>query len=96
MKKRKECFLLTSPENVPQKDGNGSYNTDSPTPTGNRIPAILQKRTDLSSPLVTLSDFHKGGLSLWETVNGSSTGMGIGMSKPLVSHYLTKLFSLKI
>ena len=43
---QKVCYLLTSPEKSQQKPGNGSYNTDSHTPTGKNIPAILKPSTD--------------------------------------------------
>ena len=44
--KRKLPYLETSPEKFQQMLGNGSCNTDSPTPTGNRIAAILLPKKD--------------------------------------------------
>ena len=58
-----ECFLLTSREWLTQKDGNGSSNMDSPTPTGKTKLAILLSPTGLCSqcqeqtPFSQLVDF---------------------------------------
>lgn len=41
-----KCYLLTSPEKFQQERGNGSSNTDSPTPTGKNVSAILKKKED--------------------------------------------------
>lgn len=48
-------YLETSQEKFQQKDGSGSYSTGCPTPTGSRLPAILQPKTDSSSPTETPS-----------------------------------------
>ena len=48
--KRKLPYLETSPEKFQQMLGNGSCNTDSPTPTGSRIAAILLPKNVSSSP----------------------------------------------
>ena len=62
MTMKKQCFLTTSQEKFQQKDGNGSSNTDSPTPTGKNTPAILLRTTDLyslsGSQLNSLSEDH--------------------------------------
>jgi hypothetical protein len=50
MMAQKVCSLLTSPEKSQQEPGNGSSNTDSPTPTGNNTAVILQPRNGLSLP----------------------------------------------
>lgn len=46
-----KSFLLTSPEKFQQKPGNGSSNTDSPTPIGNHTSAILVPMVDWLSKL---------------------------------------------
>jgi hypothetical protein len=50
MMQKKLSFLETSPEKFRQKVGSGSYSTGCPTPTGSPTPAILQPKTDSSSP----------------------------------------------
>jgi len=45
----KQCYLVTSPEKFQQQLGSGSSNTASPTPTGSRLPAILQPKNASSS-----------------------------------------------
>jgi len=44
-----KVYLLTSPEKFHQKDGDGSSNGGSPTPTGNLLLAILRPKEELSS-----------------------------------------------
>jgi hypothetical protein len=46
---KKVPYLETSPVTYQQTGGNGSSNTGCPTPTGNRIAAILQPQKDSSS-----------------------------------------------
>lgn len=47
------CYLLTSPEKFHQARMSGSSSLVSRGPTGKTIPAILKKKCDWSSPLVT-------------------------------------------
>lgn len=54
---KKVPFLLTSPEKSQQEPGNGSSNTDSPTPTGKTIAAILQPKKDSTSVSQTSVQF---------------------------------------
>lgn len=44
-----KCYLLTSPEKFQQQHGNGSSNTDSHTPTGKTVAAILRSLDASSS-----------------------------------------------
>jgi hypothetical protein len=95
MIKKRIAFLETSPDKSQPSAGDGSSNTDSPTPTGRRIAAILKPKTDSSLPMESLSDFHKEEVSVWETANGSTTATDMLTVKLSVGNYLEKLFSLK-
>ena len=55
--KTKQSSLTTSQETFQQEHGNGSYNTDSATDTGNRIAAILKANKGSLSQSVNLSTF---------------------------------------
>lgn len=95
MNKRKVCFLVTSPDKSQPSAGDGSLPTDSHTPTGKRIAAILRKTTASSSPTVSLSDSHKDGLSLWVIANGGTTEIDTATVKSSVQKWLDLLRSSK-
>lgn len=63
---RKLCYLVTSQEKSQPNAGNGSSNTDSPTPIGKPIAAILRKPTDSSLPLEIPLSSPSDGRSLWD------------------------------
>lgn len=54
---KKPPYLLTSQEKFRRERGNGSCNTDSPTPTGKPIAAILQPKKDSTSVSQTSVQF---------------------------------------
>lgn len=49
-------FLETSHETFQHPDGSGSYNTGCPTPTGNRLPALVRPKSDSLSPTESQSN----------------------------------------